>query len=350
MPVPLNASSTSGGRLREFARGRLPVRMEGGAVPGWVGTWHQVRWARSPGRTAVRVGVRVSLPSSIQALALAGLVGLAGCWGERAFILEGQVLEQLDADTIVVDHDPVQGLMPAMVMPFDVSEAGILDGVRPGARIVARLMKEDGKVVIDKLRVTGHAPLPPSYRQPEGGPVRPGKTLPATAIDVGDGPWTVGEGQGVPTVLTFLYTTCPLPAFCPMVTSRLQGLQGSLSADDDARLIAVTIDPSTDTRTVLDAYAQTAGADPARWRFGRLEGEALEALVGHAALSVVREGEIVHAIRWLVLDAEGRLIERYDDNGWPMDRVLSQLRTGAPTAPPGSDGTRTPDHEVPGPG
>lgn len=277
--------------------------------------------------------------------ALGSLGLLAGCWGSNAYIMEGQVLERLGPDEIVVDHDDVYGLMPEMVMPFKVTDPALLAEVDPGDRIVARLMKGDGSLVIDKLRITGSGPLPKGYGESAGGPLKPGSVLDAVEIPVGDGErWTIGAGQQVPTVVTFLYTTCPLPEFCPMVTSRLQGLQAALGQDDEARLLAVTIDPLKDTRPVLDAYGMNAGADPGRWRFGRLAPDDLEPLVQQAALTVVREGEIVHAIRWLVLDGDGRLIERYDDNAWDRERVLSQLRTGEPKAPPGSDGTISRPH------
>jgi hypothetical protein len=67
----------------------------------------------------------------------------------------------------------------------------------------------------------------------------------------------------------------------------------------------------------------------------------LEHLVSRAALPVTRDGTILHGTRLMVLDANGALIERYDDNGWPLERVVSQLLTGGPAAPVGSIGTLT---------
>ena len=97
---------------------------------------------------------------------------------------------------------------------------------------------------------------------------------------------------------------------------------------------------------VLGAYASKVGAVPATWRFGRLaEQEDLQALALRAALTVTEDDngtDILHSLRLMVLAADGRLVERYDDNNWPLDRVVQQLRTGKPPAPPGSDGTLTP--------
>ncbi len=166
----------------------------------------------------------------------------------------------------------------------------------------------------------------------------------STRVPLADGTTrVVGAGQDSPTLLTFLYTTCPQPAFCPAIAARLQGLQSALEPGE-ATLLAITIDPDGDTPEVLRAYGERVGADPAIWRFGRLDPEALTDLAARAALTVdtVTGGtEILHSIRILVLDAEGRLVERYDDARFPAERVLQQLRTGGPPAPKGADGTIT---------
>lgn len=270
------------------------------------------------------------------------LGALLGCWGDKHYILEGTVVEVRSPTEVVVDHEEVYGLMGPMVMPFRLDPQAQALGLEPGDVLVARLRVDDGAAVLEKVRVTGNDPTKvPSADAGSGeAPVRPGATFPATAIPVtGGGTWTIGEGQGAATLVTFLYTTCPLPNFCPMVTSRLQGAQAALDGAD-VRLLAVTIDPEGDTLDVLSAYAEQAGADPARWRFGRVDAEALDVLARRAGLAVMPEGgEVVHSLRWLVLDAEGRLVERYDDNAWPLERVVQQLTTGGPPAPAGSDGT-----------
>lgn len=282
---------------------------------------------------------------SLRALALTLLPLLGACWGKDAYIVEGTVVEVRSPTEIVVDHEAVYGLMPEMVMPFQLEEPGLGEGLERGDRIVARLMMEDEGAVLDKLRVTGHTPMPPLTTPEEATgvvPLRPGGVLEATAVPVTGGTtWTLGAGQGVPTVLTFIYVRCPIPEFCPAMMLRFQELQAELEASGTAaRLLAVTVDPDHDTLEVLAEHADSVGAKPSHWRFGRLEGEALTALTARAALAVMPDdGEIIHNLRTLVLDGEGRLVERYDDAHFPADRILSQLATGEPKAPAGSDGT-----------
>lgn len=266
---------------------------------------------------------------------------LAACWGDNAYIVEGTVVE-VDGDRqVVVAHEEIKGLMGPMTMPFEVRDPTLLDGVVPGDRIYARLMVEQDGSWLERIRVTGKGPIPET---PDLGvaPLRPGEVLPRTELVAEDGsPIAVGEGQGKGTAVAFLYTRCPLPEFCPALVARFQALQEKIGTD--ARLVAVTLDPEHDTLEVLAGFGKTANAKPETWRFARAEGEALKDLAARAALSYVPEnGEIVHGSRMLVLDADGRLVERYDDNRWPLDRVAEQLRTGGPPAPPGTDGTINP--------
>ncbi len=274
------------------------------------------------------------------------LLTVAACWGDNAYILQGVVVDRPSATEVVIAHDEIAGLMPAMTMPFAVRDASVLDGVKPGDRVLARLLVEPDGSRLARVRVVGTGAIPGATLGAPPVPVRSGEVFPALTLPIGaEATWALGEGQGVPTALSFIYTRCPLPEFCAATVARMQALQAALSEGEgvEARILLVTLDPAFDTPEVLARYAEAVGADPQRWAFGRVEGDALRDLAGSAGLPVVREdGEILHAVRTLVLDADGRLVERYDDNRWPLDRVVTQLRTGGPPAPPGTSGTLTP--------
>lgn len=265
---------------------------------------------------------------------------LFACWGDNAYIVEGVVVEVRDG-RVTLDHDDIPGLMPAMVMEFEVSDPAQLESLRPGHRVLARYMLRDTGGRLERIRVTGHGP-PPQVQIPVA-PVRPGRAMrPFTATTHEGATITLGEGQARATALTFIYTRCPVPDMCPAMVARLQALQEQLTEQDEVQFVAVTLDPAFDTVPVLAAYADQVGAGP-RWKMARVEPAVLADLAMTAAMNVLREGdEIQHAMRLLVLDREGRLVERYDDARFPAGRVLEQLRTGGPAAPPNTSGTATP--------
>lgn len=279
---------------------------------------------------------------------------ISACWGSNAHILQGEVVALKSETEVVIRHEEIPGLMRPMTMPFTVRDPKLIADLEPGDRVYARLIvQDDGWYLAHVRRQPGTRARATQAASPAAAPelpppLRPRKQLDAIDIPLANGEsLRIGEGQRGPVLLTFLYTTCPQPEFCPAIASRLQGLQAGLKPGE-ATLLAVTIDPQGDTPEVLKKYGDLVGADPSIWRFGRLESADLTSLAARAALtvdSVTGGTEILHSIRFLVLDSQGRLIERYDDARFPADRVIEQLRTGAPPAPPDSDGTLTPPAE-----
>ncbi len=267
---------------------------------------------------------------------------LLACFGGESYVVEGIVVEVHQPDSVVIDHRDIPGFMGAMTMPFDVSDPSLLEGLEPGHRVVARL--EIGEKLggeLTRLRITGKGPAPEII---DDGPLplRAGQLFPELAIPTEDGAVVViGPAQTQRLVVTFLYTRCPIPEACPAIVARMQALQEVMPAD--SRIIAITLDPEHDTLELLKSYASEVSADPTKWHFGRVEREPLADLALLAGLPVAREGgQILHGLRTLVIDAGGKLIERYDDNSWPLDRVVLQLANGTPLAPPGVSGTLTP--------
>jgi len=265
---------------------------------------------------------------------------LFACGGE-SYVVEGSVVE-VHPQSVVIDHREIPGFMGAMTMPFEVEDPSLLEGLVPGHRIVARLeIGEELGGELTKIRITGKGPAPEII---DDGPLplRSGQTFPNLSIPTHDGrAAALGEAQSQRLVLTFLYTRCPIPEACPAIISRMQALQEVMPAD--ARIVAITLDPEHDTLELLAEYANNVSADAGKWHFGRLEREPLADLALLAGLPVTREGDqILHGLRTLVIDRGGKLIERYDDNNWPLDRMVAQLAEGTPLAPPGISGTLTP--------
>jgi protein SCO1/2 len=271
---------------------------------------------------------------------------LAACFDGDVYIVEGTVTE-VGPDEVTLDHEPIAGLMGAMVMPFPVQDKAMLQGLKPGDRVIARyeLTETSGKLVA--VRVVGHGPVPqaPAHLPL---PVRVSERMPPVRLALHDGSQLqLGPQQTERIALTFVYTRCPQPEFCPAMISRLQQLQSALKdTTEPVRIVAVTLDPSYDTAQVLSAYATQVGAGP-RWQFARPPEGGLDSLAMLAGMPVMmtEPGElpqIAHGLRLLVLDRGGVLLERYDDARFPTDRVVTQLLTGSPQGDPNQSGTLAP--------
>lgn len=262
-------------------------------------------------------------------LAIHAPSSLVGCGSPepRSYPVTGEIVEVRSETQVVIAHDDIDGFMVAMTMPFTVSEPSVLNGVKPGDQVAGTLILGD-EPLLDGLTVTRSAAAaekPPALAP--GEPVPLGALFPRTPVVLARGsPITVGVGQQGRLAVTFVYTRCPLPAYCPLVVSRFQSLQAELP--DGARLLAITLDPSHDTRAVLAAFADQSAAEAGRWDFGRVPPEVLVGVAEKAGLTVHGKGgpsDITHDLVLLILDDDGRLLQRYNHMDWDKTEVLDLL-------------------------
>jgi protein SCO1/2 len=239
---------------------------------------------------------------------------------ELEYPLTGTVIEVRSATEVVVAHDAIPGFMGAMTMPFTVRDSSGLD---PGDAIAGTLHVGD-KTVLDDVRVTKEAIEEPPDLEP-GEAVPEGAIFPETPVILAVGsPVTIGRGQGFPLALTFIYTRCPIPEYCPLTVARFQALQAALP--EGARLLAITLDPDYDSRGVLRDFGKEHGAVPGKWDLGRVPDEVLVGVAEKAGLSTAGKGlGITHDLVMVVLDADGRVVKRYRDMAWDQAEVVRLL-------------------------
>lgn len=241
------------------------------------------------------------------------------------YALTGTVVEVRD-DALLVAHDDIPGFMDAMTMPLPLANPGDRARVSAGDTIAGTLIVGK-RIVLTDLEVTARsaaaATANPTADPTKRAPI--GARFPITPVPLTNGDTlTLGAPQLGPVAVTFLYTRCPLPEFCPLVTQRMLSLQADLPKN--ARMVAVTIDPAYDTLTVLKAYGEAQGAEPGRFDFGYVPKDMLVGLAEAAGLTVHGEGmAISHDLVLLILGPDGTLQARYNDMKWDRQEVLGRL-------------------------
>ena len=260
----------------------------------------------------------------------------------RRYEVRGQILSiDPERQEVLVDHEDIEGLMPAMAMPYKVQNAGLLEGKEPGDLVTATLVVEEVNAYLSTLTTTGRAPiLTPSDASLitdanilEDGDVVPDYPL----VDQSRTPRPIGSLQGHRVALTFMYTRCPLADFCPLMDKRFADLQQQIRQSPelaDVRLVSVTLDPEFDTPAVLDAHAQALGADPGLWHF--VTGDRDEVLAFAKRFGVIAKpgapDTLVHSLRTAVIDPQGHLVTAYSGNMWSPAELVADLK--ATPAPP----------------
>ena len=261
---------------------------------------------------------------------------------QRSYALQGQI-QSIDAPRrlVVVKHDEIKGFMPAMTMPYEVQDAKALDGLSPGDLIDSTLVVFSNGAHLIRIRKVGQAPLErPVAEAPMPSAssgfelLKPGEAVPDGAFVDQDGRRrTFGTFKGTPVVMTFIYTRCPLPTFCPLMDRHFASLQKTMKDDAalrDVHLVTVSFDPTTDTPAVLKAHAKTLNADVKRWTFLTGDRDQVDQFAARFGVSVSRAlnnpRDISHNLRTVIISADGKLVKVFTGNDWSPEQLLTDLR------------------------
>jgi protein SCO1 len=258
----------------------------------------------------------------------------------REYQLQGQILAvRPERHEVVIKHGDIKGFMPGMTMPFTVKDDALLDGKQPGDLVTATLVVGEVQAHLSTLTTTGHTAVQGSAPPPPPDVRQPGEALvDAHLIDQDGSAKTFSSLRGHRVAMTFIYTRCPLPDFCPLMDKHFAEVQKTIASTPalaDVRLVTVTLDPAFDTPKVLKAHARRQGADLARWSF--LTGDPAEVNQFGSQLGVYVEhnptgsSDITHNLRTAVIDAGGRLVKIHTGNDWtPAELIADLTATPAP--------------------
>lgn len=123
---------------------------------------------------------------------------------------------------------------------------------------------------------------------------------------------------GKPWIVGFVFSRCAGP--CPKVSGQMALLQKHF-ADDEIRLVTMTVDPDYDSPEVLSRYATAFGADPEKWLFLTGDKEKVHDYILKEFLQTVEEMtgedrqpgfEVLHTTNLLLVDAQGVVRGKYN--------------------------------------
>jgi protein SCO1/2 len=274
-------------------------------------------------------------------LVLAALTFVASACDRRPppkqYKLTGQVLAvNAEYSALTIKHEDIPDYMPAMTMTYTVATKALLDGRKPGELITGTLETGDAGTRIVAITHTGEAPLPPENEVGMAtGLLEVGEIVPDVAlIDQNDQRKSFNDWRGSLTLVTFIYTRCPLPDFCPLMDQNFAALQRAAAKDPaltgHVKLLSISFDPEFDTPAVLAAHAARLKADPAVWTFATADRVTIDRIAGKFGVSVVRTpadaAQITHTLRTTLIDGDGRIVKFYTGNDWTPGAVLTDMR------------------------
>ncbi|MGD0731866.1 MAG: SCO family protein [Terracidiphilus sp.] len=290
----------------------------------------------------------------ILACLLFALVVLAGCRSGqkvgtqpgggpnfKVYKLRGKVVATDSAKgEVTLNHEAIPGFMDAMTMPYKLKDASVLGELHPGDVITADVLVSqdpDSDVLLDHIVVVAQGR--PDYRPAVAYHVpAPGDSAPDFKLKNQDGRTIhLGQFRGQALLVTFIYTRCPLPDFCPRVTRNFAEVHKRVEADPALRgkthLLCVSFDPEHDTPERLRAYGATyIGSDAksafADWDFAVPEKPVLLEMAKwfDVGISHGADDSITHTLSTTLMDANGKVVRFYPGNEWTVADVMADLK------------------------
>lgn len=247
-----------------------------------------------------------------------------------------------DRSTISVEHEDIPGFMPSMTMPFSVKDQKEIATVKIGDGISFRMTVTDKDLFLDQVKkipaneVRVAEPTPAStVSSTASARLREGDVVPSfTLTDQNGAPVTLDTFRGQSFVLTFIFTRCPVPTFCPRISNNFSELQEAIKSDPaptgKARLLSITLDPQFDTPDILQSYAQQQKADSQIWTFATGEPAEIDKLTQSFAVFVQPEGgTISHGLATALIGPDGKAVKIWRGNSWKPSEVVDELRRQA---------------------
>jgi len=261
--------------------------------------------------------------------------------GFKVYHLRGKVVSTNSATgEVTLNHEAIPGFMDAMTMPYKLKDPSILSELHPGDTITADvLVSQDpnADVLLDHVVVVAQAK--PDYKPTVFYHVpAPGDQVPDFKLRNQDGrPIQLNQFRGKSLLITFIYTRCPSPNFCPLVTRNFAVIDRQLAADRavyaKTHLLCVSFDPDHDTPARLRAYgAQYIGSDAksafSHWEFAvPTKPELLEmAKFFDVGITQGPDDTITHTLSTTLVDAHGKVAQFYPGNEWTPDQVVADVK------------------------
>src|SRR5262245_53596866 len=244
-----------------------------------------------------------------------------------------------DRSTIEIQHENIPGFMPSMTMPFVARDPKQIADLKTGDAISFRMtvtQKDFWIQNVKKIRreeVDVAEPKETSAVSTDrGARLKEGDAMPAFSLTNQNGEQiSLDAFRGQPFVLTFVFTRCPVPNFCPRMSNNFEELQTAIKAGSGtlarSRLLSVTLDPDFDTPKILSDYAAFHHSDLKIWSFATGDKKEIDSLTH--AFSVYRQtegGTISHGLATALVNRDGKVERIWRGNTWTPAEITEAIQ------------------------
>ena len=270
-------------------------------------------------------------------LLIALLLTFSACRrNEKRYDLKGKVvMVEKEKHLVTIAHEDVAGLMPAMTMPFTVPNQADIDFLAPEDQVSATLVVDGSQSWLENLFVTRMSSDASGAAASLPAEAKPGDEVPNYTLKNQDGKEIrLHNYRGKALLLTFIYTRCPLPEYCTLMSNNFAQVDRQLQQNPEVyartHLLSISIDPKFDTPQVLRSYgaAHTERYENetfAHWEFA--SGDQVKDLAQFFGLRYFTENDqIMHGLKTVIVAPDGKVAKIYSDNTWKPEDVANELK------------------------
>src|ERR1051326_1120696 len=261
---------------------------------------------------------------------------------EKRYAIKGKVIAVNQNDhTATIQHEDIVGYMPAMTMPFKIRNDADLEMMKAGDQVTGTLVVSDVSSWVEIATIAeGTGPISPTADVP--GEPKPGEEVPDFGLTNQDGKRIhLAQYRGKALALTFVYTRCPQPDQCTLMSTNFATVDKELEQQPDiyarTHLLTISFDPDYDSPKVMRSYgaAHTGRYSDEtfqHWEFATGTKDEVKGIAQFFGLRYFHDTDsgderVIHSLRTAVIGADGKLVKLYRGNEWKPDEIAGDLKS-----------------------
>ena len=261
---------------------------------------------------------------------------------EKRYDLKGKVVAVNKSErTATIAHEDIKGYMPAMTMPFKIKSDADLEMLKPGDQVTGTLVVNDVESWVEITAIV-EGPVTVSQTVDVPGEPKPGTDVPDFGLVNQDGKRIhLAQYRGQALALTFIYTRCPMPDQCTLMSNNFAAIDQELQKQPDVyaktHLLTISFDPEYDSPKVLRSYGASHSGRYTdetfqHWEFAGGTADEVKGLAQFFGLRYFHDTEsgqdqVIHSLRTVVIGPDGKLFKLYRGNEWKPAEIVSDLQS-----------------------
>jgi protein SCO1/2 len=261
---------------------------------------------------------------------------------EKRYPLKGKVVEVDTNDrTVTIAHEDIVGYMPSMTMPFKIKNDADLQMLKPGDDITGTLVVDDLSSWVEIVSIIEGGP-PVSQTVDVPGEPKPGAEVPDFGLVNQDGQRIhLAQYRGKALALTFVYTRCPQPDQCTLMSNNFASIDQVLQKQPElyqkTHLLTISFDPDYDTPKVLRSYGAShtgrySDETFQHWEFATGTKDEVKGIAQFFGLRYYQDTssgdeQVIHSMRTAVIGPDGKVVKLYRGNEWKPEEIESDLKS-----------------------